>query len=170
MQDIDKLLAQRKVPLTGPIDDQVAQSVLAMMLFLFDRDRHSPIEVIIDSAGGLASSGLAIVDLIREYSPRTRTVAPRYAAGVATVILACGARGHRRMGRNAFVEISPVTSHRETPQMPAEIARIQNELTEILTSCTGRRRDSIREDLLTGRTFDAEAALAYGLVDAVLPD
>lgn len=166
--NIRKLLAQRMVAMTGPIEAQGAQCVMAMMLFLFDQDKNSPIQLIIDSEGGLASSGLAIIDVIRENSRMTHTVAPRYAAGIATIILACGAQGHRRIGKNAVVHISPVTSPHETPQARAEMARIRNELTEILASRTGQRLNSIRKDLYWGREFNAESALAYGLVDDIL--
>lgn len=169
-ENINKLLAQRMVPLTGQIDDDVASSVLAMMLFLFDRDRNSPIYLIIDSEGGLASSGLAIIDLIRRHARLVHTVVPRCAAGLATVILACGTKGHRRVGKHAAVQISPLKLQHETPQISAYMARVRDELTEILASCTGQRRNSIRGDLFRGRTLNAESALAYGLVDAIIGD
>lgn len=156
------------VPLTGPIDDPGAQSVMAMMLFLFDQDKNNPINLLIDSEGGLASSGLAIIDVIRENAPMTYTVVPRYAAGIATIILACGAKGHRRIGKNAVIHISPVTSLHETSRTSPEITRIRNELTEILASCTGQQLNSIRKDLYWGREFNAESALAYGLADDIL--
>ena len=98
------------------------------------------------------------------------TVVPRYAAGIATIILACGADGHRRMGKQATAQIAPVTSQQATSEARAWLARMQDELIEILASRTGQRRNSIRGDLFRGRTFNAESALAYGLVDAIIGD
>jgi len=169
-QELDRLLKQRIVPLIGPIDDELAKSVIAMMLYLHDLDGSRPLTLLIHSDGGLASSSLAIVDLIRQHSNPTHTVARHQARGMAAVILACGAKGHRRIGKHALIALSPLTAPRETPQLAAEMARIQDELTEILASCTRQTRDTIRADSLTGRMLNAESAIAYGLADEILPE
>lgn len=169
-QDVAQLLEARRVLVKGLIDEPMATTVLAQMLFLFDQDANRSIDLIIDSEGGLAAPGLAIVDLMREHARLTNTIAPRHAAGIATIILACGTKGQRRIGQHAIIQLSPLSSMRETPETPAEIVRMQNAPIEILANCTPQRRDSIREDLLRGRTFDAQSALGYGLADTIAPD
>ena len=164
--DSETLVRTRTVGLAGDIDDHSAQIAMAQMLFLVDHDTHQPLTLEIDSSGGAFPPGMALVALVRERRSLVHTTSSGRAAGVAAALFSCGDPGNRRLGKQARVAFTPVVDP-SAATASADLARAEDALVEALFLCTDHPRDELRRDIRAGRSFDAAAAVAYGLADVV---
>jgi ATP-dependent Clp protease protease subunit len=167
------LLHSRQVLLLSNIDDSVAESVVAQLLFLQAEDDRKPIRLWINSSGGSISSALAIMDTMRDLRPQTSTCVPRQASGIAAMIAAEGAAGQRVAHRDARFDFAGTTAPTEvTPErqstITADLARINTELARRLVEQTGQPLAETRAVVQHGRRFSAMEARHFGLVDEIV--
>jgi ATP-dependent Clp protease protease subunit len=172
--DIFSLLLRNRIVFLGtPINDQIANLIIAQLLFLNQEDREAPISVYINSPGGQVYSGLAIYDTMQMISNPVATYAVGVTASFGTLLLAAGAKGMR-------YALPHATMHMHQPLGGAqgqatdieiqarEILRLKARLNEILAFHTGRSLEEIERDTDRDYYMDAKAAAEYGLVDQVL--
>lgn len=172
--DIYSLLLKNRIIFLGtPINDQVANLIVAQLLFLNQEDRESPISMYINSPGGQVYSGLAIYDTMQSITNPISTVAVGVTASFGTVLLAAGTKGQRYALPHATIHIHQplggVQGQASDIEIEArEILRLKTRLNQILANHTGQSIDTIERD--TDRNFymDADAAVTYGVVDQVL--
>ncbi|MEW6725084.1 MAG: ATP-dependent Clp endopeptidase proteolytic subunit ClpP [Bacillota bacterium] len=167
-----RLLKERIVFLGTAIDDNVANLVVAQLLFLESEDPDKEIRLYINSPGGSVSAGMAIYDTMQLVKPAVATVCVGMAASMGAVILAGGSKGKRYALPNSRVmihqPIGGVQGQAVDIEIEArEILRIKNRINEILSRHTGQKMARIERD--TDRNFwmTAEEAREYGLVDQV---
>jgi ATP-dependent Clp protease, protease subunit len=167
------LLKQRIVFLGFPIDDRVAMSIVAQLLYLNAEDRAAPIHMYISSPGGVVYSGLAIYDTMQTITNPISTVAIGATASFGTVLLTAGTKGQRYALPNTTIHLhQPLGGVQgqatEIEIQAREILRLKTRLNEILAYHTGKSTEVIERD--TDRDFyvSAEQAVEYGIVDQVL--
>ena len=173
--DIYSLLLKNRIIFLGtPINDQVANLIVAQLLFLNQEDREAPISMYINSPGGQVYSGLAIYDTMQSISNPISTVAVGVAASFGTILLTAGTKGQRYALPHATIHIHQplggVQGQASDIEIEArEILRLKTRLNKILAHHTGQTIETIERD--TDRNFymDAETAVGYGVVDQVLP-
>ena len=173
--DIYSLLLKNRIIFLGtPINDQVANLIVAQLLFLNQEDREAPISMYINSPGGQVYSGLAIYDTMQSISNPISTVAVGVTASFGTVLLAAGTKGQRYALPHATIHIhqplSGVQGQASDIEIEArEILRLKTRLNQILSYHTGQTIETIERD--TDRNFymDSDTAVIYGVVDQVLP-
>ncbi len=168
-----RLLKDRIVFLGSPVDDNVANLVIAQMLFLQAEDPERDIYLYINSPGGSVTAGLAIYDTIQYITNDVVTICMGQAASMGAVLLAAGAAGKRSALMNARVMIhQPLGGSQGQASMleiyTKEILNIRDKLYGILAKHTGQTRKKIAEDSDRDFFMSAEEALAYGLVDKVI--
>ena len=168
-----RLLKERIVFLGGPINDQVANVVIAQLLFLQSEDPKKDISLYIISPGGAVSSTLAIYDTIQHIKPEVSTICVGFAASGAAILLAAGKKGKRYALPNAEIMIHQVLGAVEGQASEIEISArhilsIKERLNKILSKHTGQSVDQIGKD--TDRDFfmDTEAAKKYGIIDDII--
>ncbi|HFE38736.1 MAG TPA: ATP-dependent Clp protease proteolytic subunit [Gammaproteobacteria bacterium] len=172
--DIFSLLLKQRIILLGTgINDQVANLIVAQLLYLDSQDPESPIRLYINSPGGQVYSGLAIYDTMQQVSAPVSTVAIGFAASFGTVILTAGAKGMRYSLPNATIHMhQPLGGAQgqasDIEIQAREILRLRAKLNGILAYHTGQSLEQIRSDTDRDIYFDATAAKEYGLVDQVL--
>ena len=172
--DIFSLLLRNRIVLLGtPINDQIANLIVAQLLFLNQEDREAPISMYINSPGGSVYAGLAIYDTMQMISNPVSTVAIGVTASFGTVLLTSGAKGMRYALPNATLHMhQPLGGAQgqatDIEIQAREILRLKERLNQIMAFHTGRTLEEIVHD--TDRDFymDAHAAVQYGLVDQVL--
>lgn len=172
--DIYSLLLKERIIFVGmPIDDQVANLVVAQLLFLNREDPEREIQMYINSPGGVIYSGLAIYDTMQMISNPISTVAVGVTASFGTVLLAAGTKGRRYALPNATIHmhqpLGGVQGQATDIEIQAkQILRLKGRLNEILAKHTGQPLEVIERD--TDRDFYLEPpeAVKYGLVDQVL--
>ena len=147
------------------LDDRAATEVIAKLLFL-RQESTDPICLYINSPGGQVSSTLAIRDMIDEMRSQVSTHCVGQAVGTALLLLAHGALGHRSAAATARLSMLEIES-RSRPSDLAEIQRVQALVVQLLAEDTGQSADVIARDLAAMRSFDAQEACAYGLIDHV---
>jgi ATP-dependent Clp protease protease subunit len=167
------LLKERIVMLFTPISDQIANVVIAQLLYLEREDPDKDINMYIQSPGGVISSGLAIYDTIQLIRPDVSTICVGMAASMATVLLCAGAKGKRYALPNATIHLHQARGGAEGQAADIviaarEIARQQDIIRDIIVKHTGQTLDTVTHD--TDRDFylSAEQAVEYGIVDEVL--
>ncbi|GIW68791.1 ATP-dependent Clp protease proteolytic subunit [Candidatus Parcubacteria bacterium] len=168
-----RLLKERIVFLGGSINDAVANTVVAQLLFLEAEDPKKDIWLYINSGGGVVSSGLAILDTMRHIKPPVATVCLGICASMASVVLSAGARGKRYILPNAEVMIHQPWGGVEGQASDIEITarhilRTRERLNKILAENTGQKLSRIEKDVDRDFFMTAEEAVAYGIVDTVL--
>ncbi|KXK26520.1 MAG: ATP-dependent Clp protease proteolytic subunit [candidate division WS6 bacterium OLB20] len=170
-----RLLKDRIIFLGTGIDDQVANAVIAQLLFLEKEDQEKDITMYINSPGGVIYSGLAILDTMSYIKPDVRTVAIGTAASFGTVILSAGAKGKRFALPNTMVHMhQPLVSGGIGGQASdieieaREILRLKELLTNILAENTGQTHDQITKDSDRDKHMTADEALKYGLIDKII--
>ena len=168
-----RLLKDRIVMLGTEIDDDVANVIVAQLLFLESEDADKDINIYINSPGGSVTAGLAIYDTIQYVKPQVSTICIGQAASMGAVLLAAGAKGKRHALPNARIMIhQPLGGARgQATDMEIhvkEIIRLKQKLNEILQKHTGQAMERIEKD--TDRDFfmGAGEAKAYGLIDEVV--
>ena len=172
--DIFSLLLKNRIIFLGtPINDQVANLIVAQLLFLNQEDREAPISMYINSPGGQVYSGLAIYDTMQSITNPISTVAVGVTASFGTVLLAAGTKGQRYALPHATIHIHQplggVQGQASDIEIEArEILRLKTRLNQILSQHTGQTIETIERD--TDRNFymDANTAVEYGVVDQVL--
>lgn len=172
--DIYSLLLKERIIFVGTaIDDQVANLVVAQLLYLSHEDPDAPINMYINSPGGQIYSGLAIYDTMKMISNKVITTAVGVTASFGTVLLAAGAKGNRYALPHATIHMHQPLGGAEGQAsdieiQAREILRLKSRLIDILATNTGQTREVIERD--TDRNFylDAQQAVDYGIVDKVL--
>ena len=167
-----RLLTNRMLFLTGEINDDKANLLLAQILFMDTLDSDKDIHLFINSPGGWVTAGLALYDVMKYVRCDIRTVCIGQAASMGAVILAAGAKGKRLALPNARIMLHQPMGGMEGAVTEIEIhakeiLRIRKRLNEILSECTGKSLDIISRD--TDRDFflSAQEAKEYGIIDAV---
>jgi len=168
-----RLLRDRIVFVGQPIDDNVANTVIAQMLFLEVEDAKKDIKLYINSPGGLVTSGLAIYDTMQYIKPDISTICMGQAASAAALLLAAGTPGKRLSLPNANILIhQPMGGARgqatDVGIQARQIIKIKDRLNDIFVKHTGQSKEKIEQD--TDRDFymTAEEAKEYGLIDKVI--
>ncbi len=168
-----RLLKERVVFLGGPINDAVASTVIAQLLFLEHEDTKKDIRLYINSPGGSVSSALAIYDTMQYVKPDVATICVGFAASAAAVLLAAGAKGKRYTLPNSEVMIHQVFGAAEGQASDVKITvdhiiHTKNKINRILAKHTEQPLAKIEKD--TDRDFymDAVEAKAYGIVDQII--
>lgn len=168
-----RLLKERIVFLGGPIDGDVANLVVAQLLFLASEDAKKDISFYINSPGGHVSAGLAILDTMNHIQPEVSTVCVGIAASMAAVLLSAGEKGKRFMLPNAEVMIHQPSGGAEGMAADIEISakhilKTRAALNKILAKNTGQKLEKIEKDVDRDFFMDAEEAVKYGIVDKTL--
>ena len=168
-----RLLKDRIIFLGGPIDDNVANVVVAQLLFLESEDPDKDIHLYINSPGGVVTAGLAIYDTMQYIKPDVSTICIGQAASMGSLLLTAGAKGKRFALPNARVMIHQPLGGAQGQstdiQIQArEILRIREVINDILVTTTGKTLDQVNEDTERDNFMTAEEAKAYGLVDKVI--
>ncbi len=172
--DIYSLLLKERIIFVGtPIDDQVANVIVAQLLFLSREDPDREIQMYINSPGGQIYAGLAIYDTMQMIPNKISTVAVGVAASFGTVLLTAGTKGQRYALPHATIHMhQPLGGAQgqasDIEIQAREILRLKERLNEILSFHTGRTVDQIIHDTERDNYLSAEQAVEYGLVDQVL--
>lgn len=168
-----RLLEDRIIFLGSGIDDSVANTVIAQLLFLAKQDSKADITMYVQSPGGHVTAGLAIYDTMQHIKPDVSVVCIGLAASMGSIILAGGTKGKRYILPHSEVMIHQPLGGMEGQATDMKIAarhieRIEEVLYEILAKHTGQPIDKIRQDCDRDNFMSAQEALEYGLVDKVL--
>lgn len=168
-----RMLKERVVFLVGPVEDHMANLVVAQLLFLESENPDKDIHIYINSPGGAVTAGLAIYDTMQFIKPDVSTVCIGQAASMGALILAGGAKGKRYALPHARMMVhQPLGGFQgqatDIDIHAREILRVRERLNQILVKHTGRTLDQIRSD--TDRDFFMEGpeAVKYGLIDNVI--
>ncbi|MFI3246051.1 MAG: ATP-dependent Clp endopeptidase proteolytic subunit ClpP [Ferrimonas sp.] len=168
-----RLLKERVIFLTGPVEDHMANLVVAQLLFLESENPDKDIYLYINSPGGSVTAGMSIYDTMQFIKPDVSTVCMGQAASMGAFLLAGGAKGKRHVLPNARVMIhqplggfqgqaSDIAIHAQ------EILGIKHKLNTMLAEHTGQPLEIIERDTDRDNFMSADAAVEYGLVDSVL--
>lgn len=168
-----RLLKDRIIFLGMPIDDHVANIVIAQLLFLENQDPEKDIKLYINSPGGSVSAGLAIYDTMQYIKPSVSTICVGLAASMASVLLAAGEKGKRFCLPNSEVMIHQVLGgvqgQASDIKIHAErILKIRDRLNQILMKHTNQELSRIEKDTDRDYFMDADESVAYGIVDKVI--
>jgi len=168
-----RLLKDRIVFLGTPVDDYVANLIVAQLLFLEKEDPDKDIDFYINSPGGSVSAGLAIYDAMQIIKPDVATICVGQAASMGAVLLAGGAAKKRYVLQHARVMIHQVSAGfqgttADINVQAKEINRAMETLMEILAKHTGKDKEKVRLDCDRDYFMSAEESVAYGLCDKVL--
>lgn len=168
-----RLLRERIIFLGSAINDQVANTVIAQMLFLESEDPEKEIKLYIQSPGGSVNAGLAIYDTMQYIKPEVSTICIGIAASMGATLLAAGQKGKRFILPNAEVMIHQVMGGAEGQATEIKIAaehilKIKERLNQILAKHTGQSMKVIENDTERDHFMTAEEAVKYGLVDKII--
>jgi ATP-dependent Clp protease protease subunit len=168
-----RLLKDRIVFIGGEIEDQMANTIIAQLLFLQNENADADISMYINSPGGLITSGLAVYDVMQFVGCGVQTYCLGQAASMAAVLLAGGTKGKRFVLPNSRILIhQPMGGARGTATdisiQAEEILRLRARLNQILAHHTGQKVEKIEEDVDRDRFLGAEEAVAYGLADQII--
>ena len=168
-----RLLKDRIIFLGGPIDDNVANVVIAQLLFLESEDPDKDIHLYINSPGGVVTAGLAIYDTMQYIKPDVSTICIGQAASMGSVLLAAGAKGKRYALPYSRIMIHQPLGGAQGQStdiqfQAREILRIRETLNEILSRHTGQSVKKLTEDTERDNFMSALEAKKYGLIDEVI--
>ena len=168
-----RLLKERVIFLTGPIEDIGANLVVAQLLFLEAENPDKDISLYLNSPGGSVTSGLSIYDTMQFIKPDVSTLCVGQAASMGAVLLAGGAKGKRHALPNSRVLIHQVMGGFQGQASDIEIhaqeiLSIKEKLNNILATHTGQKIDKITEDSDRDNFMSPEEAVVYGLIDSVM--
>jgi ATP-dependent Clp protease protease subunit len=168
-----RLLKERVIFMVGPVNDQMANLIVAQMLFLESENPEKDISLYINSPGGSVSAGLAIYDTMQFIKPSVSTLCMGIAASMGAFLLSAGAKGKRFCLPNARVMIHQplggVQGQASDIEIHAkEILLLRRRLNEMLASHTGKELEQIEQDTDRDRFMSALEARDYGLIDDVL--
>jgi ATP-dependent Clp protease protease subunit len=167
-----RLLKERIIFLVGPIDDNVANVVMAQMLFLESENPDKDIQFYINSPGGVVSAGLAVYDTMQFIKPDVSTMCVGQACSAASLLLMAGAKGKRFALPNSRVMIHQPSGGAQGQATDIEIHAkeilyLRGRLNEIYAKHTGKTVEQIARDMERDRFMSAEDARDYGLIDTV---
>lgn len=168
-----RLLKDRIIFLGGPIDDQMANNIVAQLLFLESQDKNKDIKIYINSPGGSVSAGLAIYDTMQYVHSDVSTICVGIAASMGAVLLASGADGKRFSLPHSEVMIHQVMGGAEGQASDIKIAAqhildTKETLTKILVKHTGQEAAKIEEDSDRDYYMSSKEAKSYGIIDHVV--
>ncbi|MFA7319134.1 MAG: ATP-dependent Clp endopeptidase proteolytic subunit ClpP [Parcubacteria group bacterium] len=168
-----RLLKDRIIFLGGPIDDAVANSIIAQLLFLASQNAKEDIKIYINSPGGQVTSALAIYDTMQHVKPDVSTICIGMAASAAALLLAAGEKGKRMILPNGEVMIHQVMGGTQGQATDIDIhARhilsIKKKLNEILSKHTGNALAKVERDAERDYFMSADEAKKYGVVDKII--
>ena len=168
-----RLLKDRIILLSGPIDDTVANSIVAQLLFLESEDPDKDIHLYINSPGGVVTAGMAIYDTMQYIKPDVSTICVGSAASMGSLLLTAGAPGKRyALPHSRIIIHQPLGGVQgqasEIEIHAREILRLREELNGVLAHHTGQPIEVIAQDTDRDNFMSAEDAKRYGLIDEVL--
>ena len=168
-----RLLKERIIFVTGEINDQMADIIVAQLLFLEFEDPEKDIQLYINSPGGSVTAGLAIYDTMNYIKPDVSTIVIGQAASMGAILLTAGAKGKRYSLPNANILIhQPLGGAQgqatEISIVAEQILKIRERLNKILVDTTGQDVETIVRDTERDKYMTAQEALKYGLVDKVI--
>ncbi|MDG1480974.1 MAG: ATP-dependent Clp endopeptidase proteolytic subunit ClpP [Myxococcota bacterium] len=172
-----RLLLDRIIFLGTPVDDDVANAIIAQLLFLDSQDPDKDIYLYINSPGGSVTAGMAIYDTMRYVRAEVATICVGQAASMGAFLLSAGAKGKRRALPHARVMIHQPSGGTGRAQatdiqiIAKEIQRIKDELNHLMAVHTGQPVEKVAEDTERDNFMTTDEALAYGLIDEIIrPD
>ncbi len=168
-----RLLKDRIIFLGSPIDDGVANTIIAQLLFLESQDKDKDIKLYVNSPGGSVTAGLAVYDTIQYIKPAVSTICIGLAASMGAVLLSAGTKGKRLILPNAEVMIHQVMGGAEGQAVDVKIRaehilKIKDRLNKILATHCDQSIEKIEKDTDRDCFMSAEDALKYGLVDKII--
>ncbi len=168
-----RLLKERIIFIGTSIDENIANLVIAQLLYLEAEDPDKEIMLYINSPGGLVTAGLAIYDTIQYIKPDVCTICVGQAASMAAVLLAAGTKGKRYALRHSRIMLhQPIGAFQgqatEVEIQAKEILRLREILNKILSKHTGQSKEKIAQDTERDFYMSAEEALEYGIIDKIL--
>ena len=168
-----RLLKERVVFIVGPIDDYVANVVVAQLLFLESENPDKDISVYINSPGGVVTAGLSIYDTMQFVKPDISTICVGQAASMGSLLLAAGAKGKRYSLPHSRVMIHQPHGGAQGQASDIEIQAkeilyLRERLNQIFVKHTGQTMEAIQRDTDRDRFMSGEEAVKYGLIDKVL--
>ena len=168
-----RLLKDRIIFLSGEVEDNMANTIVAQMLFLEAEDPDKDIYLYINSPGGVVTAGMAIYDTMQYIKPDVSTICIGQAASMGSLLLTAGAKGKRFALPNARIMIhQPLGGARgqstDVQIQAKELLRIRQMLNEILSQRTGKSMEQIEADTERDNFMSAAEAVEYGLVDKVI--
>ncbi|WP_373896836.1 ATP-dependent Clp endopeptidase proteolytic subunit ClpP [uncultured Massilia sp.] len=168
-----RLLKERVIFLVGPVNDQMANLIVAQMLFLESENPDKDISLYINSPGGSVSAGLAIFDTMNFIKPDVSTLCTGLAASMGAFLLAAGAKGKRFSLPNSRVMIHQPSGGSQGMASDIEIQAkeilyLRERLARIMADNTGQTIEQIHKDTDRDRFMSAEESVEYGLIDKVL--
>ena len=167
-----RLLRERIIFVTGPIEDTVASLITAQLLFLEAENPKKEIAMYINSPGGLVTSGLAIYDTMQYIRPSIQTLCVGQAASAASLLLCAGAKGQRYSLPNSRILVhQPSASYRgqatDIARHAQEIVKLKRRLNEIYAKHTGQSVEAVEKALDRDTYMTADEARSFGLLDEV---
>ena len=168
-----RLLKDRIIFIGTPIDDTVANLVIAQMIFLEGEDPDRDINLYIHSPGGVVSAGLAIYDTMQFVKPNVATLCMGQAASMGAVLLAAGAKGKRSVLPNSRIMIHQPWGGTQGQTTDIEIytremVKMKEQLNQILAKHTGKTVEQLEKDTDRNNFMSAAEAKAYGIVDDII--
>ncbi len=168
-----RLLKDRIIFLSGEVEDNMANTIVAQMLFLEAEDPDKDIYLYINSPGGVVTAGMAIYDTMQYIKPDVCTICIGQAASMGSLLLTAGAKGKRFALPNARIMIhQPLGGARgqstDVQIQARELLRTRELLNDILSQATGKSKDEIQADTERDNFMSAADAVEYGLIDKVI--
>ena len=168
-----RLLKERIIFLTGPIDDNISNLIVAQLLFLESEDPKADISLYINSPGGSVTAGLSVLDTMNFVKPSVSTLCVGQAASMGAVLLSAGAKGKRFCLSNSRVMIhQPLGSFQgqatDFDIQAKEILSIRKRLNDIMSKNTGQTIKKIESDTERDNFMNSSEALKYGIIDQIL--
>ena len=168
-----RLLKDRIVFLGGPVTDQVANVIIAQLLFLEHEDPKKDITLYVNSPGGVVTAGLAIYDTMQHIKPDVSTICVGMAASMGAVLLAAGKKGKRFALPNSEILLHQVLGGAEGQAIEVEIAarqilKIKDKLNQVLAKHTSQPISKIEKDKDRDFYMTAQEAKEYGLIDEII--
>ncbi|MFC6170019.1 ATP-dependent Clp endopeptidase proteolytic subunit ClpP [Loigolactobacillus jiayinensis] len=168
-----RLLKDRIIMLSGEVNDQMANSIIAQLLFLDAQDSEKDISIYINSPGGSVTAGLAIYDTMNFVKSDIQTIAMGMAASMASVLLTAGTKGKRFALPNSTVLIHQPLGGAQGQQTEIEIAareilKTRQRLNKILAESSGQDLETIQKDTDRDNYMTAQEAKDYGLIDEIM--
>ncbi len=171
-----RLLKEHIIFLGTPIDDTIANTTIAQMLFLEAEDAQRDISVYINSPGGSITAGMAVYDTMQFIKPDVSTICLGQAASMAAILLAAGAKGKRFSLPHSRIMIHQPSIHGLAGQATdidiyaREILRMRENLIQLLSTHTGQTVERVSRDVDRDYIMGPEEALQYGMIDSIISD
>ena len=172
--DIDSRLLKDRIIFVGtPINDQIANLIIAQLLFLASEDPKKDIALYINTPGGLITAGMAIYDTMQHVPADVATICIGQASSMGAILLAGGAKGKRQALPNARIMLHQpmggIGGQASDMEIHArEIIKMREQINEILVECTGQSLERIAEDTERDFFMTAEQAVEYGVIDYII--